>query len=84
MFNAPCGVRSSVSERKRSVRLGLFYVQKILSNCVTSAYIFKKINIFSFLIATERLVPECGIVADHLFSSCLSLSVAVCVDFDGG
>lgn len=35
MFNAPCGVRSSVSERKASVRTGRFYVLKILSNgCV--------------------------------------------------
>lgn len=67
MFNAPCGVRSSVSERKPSMCLGLFYVRKILNNdCV---YLFKKSLFFC-----ERLLPECGVVADHhLLSSCLSL-----------
>lgn len=69
MFNAPCGVRSSVSERKRSVRSGLFYVQKILNN--DCAHTLKKITLF--LTATERLVSECGVVADHLLSSCLSV-----------
>ncbi|MED6289232.1 hypothetical protein CHARACLAT_000563 [Characodon lateralis] len=29
MFNAPCGVRSPVSERKRSLCLGLCYVLEI-------------------------------------------------------
>lgn len=36
----------------------------------------------SILSSTERLVAECGVVADHLLSSCLSISA--CVDFDGG
>lgn len=46
MFNAPCGVRSPVSERKRLLCLGLCYVLKIVSDDL--AWVVKKIiKIFS-------------------------------------
>ena len=52
-------------------------------------YTKQKITLFS-VGCNKRLVPGCGVVADHLLSSCLSLPAlslrlwCVCVDFDEG
>lgn len=64
MFNAPCGVRTSVSERKRSVCFGLCYVWDILSNDCACIYILKKSSLFSALTAAVQVVPECSAAAD--------------------
>lgn len=68
MFNAPCGVRSSVSERKPSTSGGLFYMKETRNND------FEWIKKHLFWLLSERLLPECGLFADHLPRSCLSLS----------